>query len=497
MSLLHNKEEIISLFERNFGKCVAIERLRGGGSNREYYRLRSDSVSIIGVYGCDIRENDIFVRLDNLLAQEGINVPGVIAFSPDKKYYLLEDLGDIQLMSLLKLENGKEYARKALGELIKMQLIPEKKWADLVGFPPFSERLVRWDLNYFKYDFLKPSGIIFDEEKLEDDFDLMLNHLTSKGIISGFMYRDFQSRNIMVKDGSLYFIDFQGARKGPVVYDAVSFIWQAKAPFSYSEREELEEYYITRYGSCISEQRIKSCKTATEIEDIARNEGGGENKTEESLRSQMELISVFRTLQVLGAYGFRGLIEKKPHFIESIPYAIRNLKYLGSKGRLKLFPEIERISGILYEEYEKVSKIEKHEKTNLTLTVNSFSYKKGYPEDKSGNGGGFMFDCRGLHNPGRYEEYKHKTGRDKEVIEFLEAEKETSKFVERAIKIVEPSVRRYIERGFTSLQVGFGCTGGQHRSVYCSEKFAHTIKEKYPGVTVRLIHREQEIEENL
>lgn len=281
-------------------------------------------------------------------------------------------------------------------------------------------------------------------------------------MINGLMYRDFQSRNIMVKEGNFFFIDFQGGRKGPLAYDAVSFIWQAKAPFNIKEREELEEFYI----------------------GLLKEKGYDETK----IRNQINSILLLRTLQVLGAYGYRGLIEKKQHFIDSIPPALDNLKYLKEKGLLIEYPEIEKIANEL-----KKDRFEKVVPKDFTLQIFSFSYKKGYPEDKTGNGGGFMFDCRAIHNPGRYEEYKSLTGRDPEVIEFLENGEESKKFIQTAVDLVIPSIETYLRRGFTSLQVGFGCTGGQHRSVYCAEKFAEKIHELYPEVTILVNHREQSI----
>ena len=462
MADIEYKEILSDLFIKEYGTSPEIKLLSGGGSPRRYYRLTSGDVSAVGVIGQDAYENDVFLRLDRVLEKSGLNVPHIIIVSDDGICYLLEDLGDVSLFELLKGDNKMELAKGALETLIKIQDIPESEWAEAVGYAPFSERLVRWDLNYFKYDFLKPAGILFDEEKLEDDFDRMVKLLTSDEMIEGLMYRDFQSRNIMVKDDKLWLIDFQGARKGPVVYDAVSFIWQAKAPFSFEERRELSEFYIKRL-----EER-----------------GHGQN----IIKKQFGLLLVFRTLQVLGAYGFRGLIEKKAHFLESIPYAIANLEYLRNNTFLAGFPELERISAKLsLQDFG----FEKEENGVLHLKVVSFSYKKGYPEDRSGNGGGFMFDCRAIHNPGRYEEFKDKTGKDREVIEFLEKGGEAEDFVEDAVKLVVPSIERYLKRGFTSLQVGFGCTGGQHRSVYCAERFAKEISGLFPQVKVELEHREQ------
>ena len=456
-------EGLKKLFFEKYGEIPEITRITGGGSPRQYYRMKTDRISVVGVIGEEVKENKTFLELDDCLKQSRINVPDIISISSDLKSYLLEDLGDISLFSLLNAEGKMKLSKKALSDLVKIQSLPEKLWEGKVGHNPFSERLVKWDLNYFKYDFLKPAGIEFDEEKLEDDFERMVKELSPSNMIHGFMYRDFQSRNIMVKDHKFWFIDFQGARKGPVVYDAVSFIWQAKAPFSFAEREDLGEYYAREWAKL--------------------------GVKEENIISQMKPMMVFRTLQVLGAYGFRGLIEKKSHFIESLPYAVSNLKYLKEKRRTVNYPEIERIIDRLVDKY--LGGREKQEDV-LTLRVFSFSYKKGYPEDKSGNGGGFMFDCRAIHNPGRYEEYKKLTGKDKEVIEFLEKTDEASSFVRHAINIVSPSVERYLKRGFTSLVVGFGCTGGQHRSVYCAEEFGKQISQMFPRINVIIKHREQE-----
>ncbi|MCH5241339.1 MAG: phosphotransferase [Muribaculaceae bacterium] len=465
------KEDILlsdlrELFVNVFGIDPLIKKITVGGSPRLYYRLTHDQFSMVGVISEDVRENEIFFRLDETLEDNGIKVPHIIAISKDKKTYLIQDLGDTTLFSLLESQGPQriKWGKMALKSLIEIQTLPEKEWITRVGYGPFSPRLIRWDLNYFKYDYLKPSGIIFNEDKLEDDFDKLVKDFTGCPTL-GFMYRDFQSRNIMWNEDKLWFIDFQGARKGPIVYDAVSFIWQAKAPFTLEERAYLEDYYLQEL-----------CKVIDE--DL------------NSLRQQFKRMLIFRTLQVLGAYGFRGLIERKSHFLESIPYALGNLNYLRKNGYLHDYPEIERIAEVLEKENQTVE--EKFE-DGLTLSVFSFSYKKGYPEDLSGNGGGFMFDCRAIHNPGRYEEYRTKTGRDQDVIEFLERTNESGEFVNNAINIVKGSIERYLKRGFTSLHVGFGCTGGQHRSVYCAEKFAEKISKMYPKIKVKVFHREQGI----
>lgn len=460
-------ERLIDLSTDIFDKTPVISSLSGGGSPRRYYRLQTDSESLIGVVSEDTEENGRYFNVSGFLTTAGINAPQIVAVSPDKNCYLLEDLGDNMLFDVLKREENLKItlSQQSLKELVRIQTLPKVVWAGKVGYKPFSKRLVAWDLNYFKYDFLKPASIEFDEELLEDDFERLSNELMGKEVTIGLMYRDFQSRNIMVKDGNLWFIDFQGAREGPVAYDAVSFIWQAKAPFTFEERERLTKYYA---------------------EIFSKAAGVDENR----IMDQMEVMEVFRTLQVLGAYGFRGIIQKKPHFLESIPFAISNLKYLKECGRLRNYPEIERIAGLLSE--DKYAK-EVLREGKLRVNVYSFSYKKGYPEDKTGNGGGFMFDCRAIHNPGRYAEFKNLTGRDHSVITFLEKESEAGDFVKNCFRLVSPSVETYLKRGFTSLQVGFGCTGGQHRSVYCAEMFSKIIKDNFPEVDVILTHREQQI----
>lgn len=463
-----NEEILKTLFHTAFQEEPAeITRLAGGGSDRQYYRLRNKKRTSIGVVGEDIRENETFLALDSMLEKEGVCVPHVFAVSDDSKFYLLQDVGDICLLSLFDTDLGLDYAKKALDDLVEIQLIPEEKWERLVSNCPFSGRLVKWDLNYFKYDFLKVAGIDFHEERLEDDFEKLTHQLTASDMLKGLMYRDFQSRNIFFDEGKLWYIDFQGARLGPVVYDAVSLIWQAKAPFDFSERGQLQEYYSMKMSE----------KTGIPFLEISH---------------QFDKMIVFRTLQVLGAYGFRGLIEKKAHFIESVPKVVANLTYLRQNGYLDELEEIKRVSEHI-ERWEEERRNKTLKEDGLTVRVGSFSYKKGYPEDVSGNGGGFMFDCRALHNPGRFEEYKNLTGLDNKVKDFLKATPEAEEFIKNCLDVVKPSVERYLSRGFTSLQVGFGCTGGQHRSVYCAEEFSKALKEIFPDIRIIVQHREQDV----
>jgi hypothetical protein len=322
-------------------------------------------------------------------------------------------------------------------------------------------RSVMWDLNYFKYCFLKITGLEFQEDELENAFVRFADQLL-RFASSTFMYRDFQSRNVMVLNDEISFIDFQGGRRGPLAYDVASFLWQAKAQYPVDLKNHLIEVYL--------DELMK-------IYPMDAND----------FRQQLKLFVLFRTLQVLGAYGFRGYIERKAHFLESVPFAIENLKDMlidwpGEKDYL-----YDVLSDMVH--LPRFKKIEPRD--YLTIKVYSFSYKKGIPEDLTGNGGGFVFDCRAVHNPGKYDEYKKLTGMDQPVKDFLEKDGEILEFLKNAKALVEPSVERYIKRGFSDLMMSFGCTGGQHRSVYSAQKMAEYLAGKY-GVKVELIHREQQ-----
>lgn len=460
-------ELIAALYDLTYGVPPEIYALPSSGGDRRYFRLSSPSrESVIGVWSGNLRENKAFVELAGRFRGCGVRVPEILASDLEAGVCIQEDLGDVSLLSLLGGEGRIPLSGECLRSLARMQTLPASEWDDCVMNAPFSRRQVMWDLNYFKYEFLKTTGIEFDEERLEDDFETLAEILMSTpDSMNGFMYRDFQSRNVMVKGGVPYFIDFQAGRRGPLVYDAVSFLWQARAGFPDSERRLLLRIYAAELA------KYRDVK-----EDVVLNE--------------VEKMSLFRTLQVLGAYGFRGLVEKRSQFIISIPGAIANLRDMLGGEVLGLMPELRRVASELSESRYAAGP----HSGRLKVQVFSFSYKKGYPEDLTGNGGGFMFDCRGMHNPGRYDEYKPLTGLDRPVIDFLESAGEVSGFVEKAVEIVSPVVKRYIDRGFSNLQVGFGCTGGRHRSVYCAEHFASSIAGMYPEAEVRIIHREQGME---
>ncbi len=456
-------------------KVVATTELSASGSNRKYYRLQGDGTSIIGVEGTSVDENRAFIQMAKHFQSQGLPVPRFLGQSIDGLFYIQEDLGDSLLFDFIAegrktgvfCETEKELLRKTMQLLPKVQVLGAEGFDFSVCYPQpeFNERSILWDLNYFKYCFLKSTGIEFQENKLEDDFVRFSNILMHTNT-NTFMYRDFQSRNVMVKDGEPFFIDFQGGRRGPLYYDVASFLWQAKAKYSDELREELLDVYLKALGELMPVD-------------------------EQGFRTQLKHFVLFRTLQVLGAYGYRGYFEKKPHFLQSIPFAIQNLREILHDE----VPEYAYLLDILREMTVLKQFSEVDIKKPLVVKVYSFSYKKGIPNDNSGNGGGFVFDCRAVNNPGKYERYASLTGLDEPVIHFLEEDGEILTFFENAKSLVDASVKRYKDRGFTNLMVSFGCTGGRHRSVYSAQKMAEHINRQF-GVEVQLIHREQNIEQH-
>lgn len=471
-----NTELLAQLYQSYTGEApTSIEPLPGAGSNRKYFRLKGKE-SLIGVYGTSTEENRAFIYMARHFSQKGLPVPRILAEAPDQSAYLQDDLGDTSLFQLIK--QGRESGnfsdeetnilKRTIRLLPQIQFEGSKDMDFSYCYPlaTFNRRSILWDLNYFKYCFLKATGLEFQENLLEDDFERMADTLLQIEP-QVFMYRDFQSRNIMIRKEKPYFIDFQGGRKGPFYYDVASFLWQAKANYPDSLRQELLDEYLDAlrpYHAIDKEQFLTTLRH----------------------------FVLFRTLQVLGAYGFRGYFEKKAHFIQSVPYAIENLRQLLETD----FPEYPYLCLMLRKLTELPQFASIRNRRKLTVRVMSFSYKKGIPEDPSGNGGGYVFDCRAVHNPGKYEQYKQLTGRDKPVIDFLEQDGEILQFLEHVDALADAHVQRFLERGFTNLSICFGCTGGQHRSVYSAEHVAHHLNEKF-GVRIRLIHREQHIEQIL
>lgn len=467
-------QQLISLFTSHTGQAgPTLEALPSSGSNRKYFRISTDKISLIGVYGESHEENQAFIHLANHFQRQGLNVPKVVAVSGDEMCYLQEDLGDTVLFDLIRggrttgvfSHEEKELLHKAISLLADFQYLGARDldFSICYPLPVFNHRSVMWDLNYFKYSFLKTTGMDFREDLLENDFEKMAG-LLLKDPTDTFMYRDFQSRNVMLVDGNPYFIDFQGGRKGPVYYDVASFLWQAKANFPAELRDEL----ITTY--------ISSLRKFRPVDEV-------------SFLQQLRQFVLFRTLQVLGAYGFRGYFEKKPHFIQSVPFALNNLRELLKDG----FDEYPYLSRILIE-MSNLKQFADTRKRELEVRVYSFAYKKGIPDDPSGNGGGYVFDCRAINNPGKYERYNNVTGLDEPVIKFLEEDGELVTFLDTLYPLIDQHVKRYQERNFTNLMISFGCTGGQHRSVYAAQHMAEHISGQF-GVKVSLIHREQNLEQ--
>jgi aminoglycoside/choline kinase family phosphotransferase len=457
-----------SLFERWAGAPAgSLTALPRAGSNRVYYRITGGGKSAIGAFGSDPRENRAFLTLAACLRKNGVAAPEIYAEASDGLHYLQEDLGNLSLFAVLHTPEAPGLLQQAMTQLARMQVKGAQgfDWSNAYPTGTFDERTVLFDLHYFKYNFLKFIKTGFDEWQLEDDFGKLAAWLLQCPK-DYFMYRDFQSRNIMVHHGTLRFIDFQGARRGPLAYDVASFLFQSRAQFSDVQRETLLHHYID---------------SVEKLTPVNRND----------LTEQFYTFGFFRGLQTLGAYGYRGLFEKKALFRQSIPATLENLQALIRSGKLDhlktgyLFQLINSLhfsgEGFPPENPEK-----------LTVTVHSISFRNGYPDDTTEHGGGFVFDCRALINPGASPQFQHLTGRDKAVAGYLAQQPEVEAFLQHTFAILDRSVMRYMERGFTHLSVAFGCTGGQHRSVYCAEQTAAYLAGKY-NVDIRLIHREQHV----
>ncbi len=462
-----------SLFARHFG--IAPEKvvpIAASGSNRRYFRISAGTFSAVAVQGTEAAENRAFIAFSEHFRKQGLPVPEIYGVSRDGLCYLQEDLGDVSLFSRL---DDRQAVLRTVALLPKVQVLGARGLDFSLCWPlsAFDRRSVFFDLDYFKYCFLKPSGIDFDENRLQDEFELLADELL-KSPADYFMYRDFQSRNIMLRDGQPYLIDYQGGRKGPLEYDLASFVWQAKAAFPEAFREELVETYLEALSALVPVDR-------------------------ELFRRRLGFFVLFRTLQVLGCYGFRGLVEKKAHFISSIPFALDNLSAILEGPSVEPFPYLAGLLSELVRKRPGSAKCAELPSETvpgvLYIDVMSFSYRKGIPDDLSGNGGGYVFDCRGMDNPGRYAEYRNLTGLDRPVIEFLEARAEVDKFLSHALPLVDAHAECFLERGLSHLSVFFGCTGGQHRSVYCAEHAAAHLKEKFGDrIRVRLVHRERGME---
>ncbi len=468
-------EKLHNLYESHFGEKVTISApVPPSGSARRYVYLTSENHTAVGSFAPDLQENEAFFTFTRHFKNRGLNVPELYAVAEDKRYYLQENVGRQALYDLLPAAGEKFHERlidlykKSLAALAKMQITGGKNLDYSVAYPraAFDRQSMLWDCNYCKYYFLKPAGAAFNEQDLEDDFQRLINFLTTADS-DFFLFRDFQSRNILIQNNEPYFIDYQGGRKGALQYDVASLLYQAKANLSETLRENLLDFYLSE------------AEKLTAIDATA-------------FKKHYYAFVLLRQIQVLGAYGLRGLTEGKSHFIKSIPFALRNIQHLFMSGKIELdLPVLKAIFSNLNQNFMPQNKEENAAK-NLTVTVQSFSYKKsGIPQDPSGNGGGFVFDCRFIHNPGRYAPYKKLSGLDRPVIDFLRSKSTIDTFVQNALRITDEAVENYLARDFASLMISYGCTGGQHRSVYSAEATAQHLREKY-GVKVILRHLEKE-----
>ncbi|HZI52919.1 MAG TPA: RNase adapter RapZ [Chitinophagaceae bacterium] len=462
---------------------VSLDVLPQSGSERRYFRIFDHHHSVIGTYGANIKENDTFIYFSKQFRQKELSVPEILAVSNDKQFYLQEDFGNTSLLNKLE-ESGftpdvYQLFKKSLDALARLQVKGDKglDYEQCLTNKEFGKQAIMADLLYFKYYFLDALRKPYDKQKLMDDFDALSNYLTHTEY-KYFMFRDFQSRNIMITpaggDGmgeAVHFIDYQGGMKGAPQYDVASMLWQARANLPDQWKYDLLEDYIDAFENII-----------------------GQSVNRNIFQSQYNGYVLIRLLQVLGAYGFRGLFERKAQFLTSIPLALRNLKefYLNQSLGI-VVPEFSRVLNLCVSDeiINQFTPVQASEKTPLIVKIKSFSYKNGVPPDTSGNGGGFVFDCRGLLNPGRIEYFKTLTGRDKEVKDYLEQQTKMTEFLNSVFDIVDISVEDFIKRDFESLSVCFGCTGGQHRSVYAADALARHLKNKFK-VRIELQHLVQD-----
>src|SRR5229473_1710398 len=465
------------LFEQHFHSPVGrMQPLQGelGGSGRKIIRLASEKLSAIGIL-YDVREENVaFLEFSRHFRRHGLPVPEIYAEDLSEGAYLEEDFGDTTLFEFLsKNRVGENIApqaveayRKVVGVLPRFQIEAGHDLNYEVCYPrsSFDRQSISWDLNYFKYYFLRLAGIPFNEQALEDEFECLTNFLLSANC-DYFLYRDFQSRNIMLVSGEPFFLDYRGGRKGALQYDIASLLYDAKADLPPQLRQELLDLYIEKLSGFTGVER------------------------ETFLEFYYAYVYV-RILQALGAYGFRGFYERKAHFLQSVPYALKNLRWLLHHVELpiELPPLMGAFQSMLAS--EKLQGLA-NEAENLVVRIFSFSFHRGVPRDESGHGGGFVFDGRSLPNPGREERFKALTGKDAPVIDYLTHPESVHQFLASVMSLVDASVSSYRQRGFKNLMVSFGCTGGQHRSVYLAEQLAKHFRATN-GVEVAVRHLELE-----
>ena len=475
------KEEIEKLF-KTFSTAIitAIEKLPQSGGDRAYFRINTAEKNFIATYSTNFKETETFLYLSEHFKNASVPVPDVYAMNDAGTLYIQEDFGTVSLLDTLEKEglnnHTKALFKKTLKALAALQVNGDKNldYAQCITGREFGRQAILSDLLYFKYYFLDTLKIPYDKEKLGNDLHALSEYLNNTDH-KYFMFRDFQSRNVMVKNNEVFFIDYQGGMKGALQYDVASLLWQAKAGLSDEWKKELLDYYI--------ECAEKEIGQPIEIK---------------SFLSQYNGYVLIRLLQVLGAYGFRGLFERKAHFLTSIPLALHNLKGFLQKNKMGInVPEFERMLKLVTTDdvIVRFEPLKADADTPLVVRLKSFSFlKTGYPKNVSDNGGGFVFDCRGILNPGRINEHKQQTGRDKPVQNYLTAKTRMDEFLTGVFSVVDISVEDYIKRNFEHLEINFGCTGGQHRSVYAADETARHLRNKY-GVKTEVLHLEQNFED--
>ena len=478
-------ESISALYKKWKGRPAdSLEMLPQSGSERRYFRLfarlpegQGNNESVIGTYGANLKENETFLYFTKEFRKKNLPVPEIFIVSDDNKFYLQEDFGDVSLLNLLESDGFTDSVydlfKKSLVTLAELQVKGDEgmDYEKCLTNKEFGKQAIMADLLYFKYYFLDALRKPYDKQKLLDDFEALSNYLTHTEL-KFFMFRDFQSRNVMVgQENSLHFIDYQGGMKGAPQYDVASMLWQARAKLP----DEWKKNLLTDYIDALDDITLASVD-----KNIFRNQYNG--------------YVLIRLLQVLGAYGFRGLFERKAQFLTSIPLALNNLKWFFENQHIGIaVPEFRKVLGLCTsdEVINQFIPLQANEETPLIVKVNSFSYRNEIPMDNSGNGGGFVFDCRGIANPGRIEKFKTMHGRDKSVKDFIEQETRMYEFLNSIYNIVDITVEDYIRRGFESLMISFGCTGGQHRSVYAADALARHLKNKFK-VKIELNHLVQD-----
>jgi aminoglycoside/choline kinase family phosphotransferase len=457
---------------------TAIDKLPQAGSERHYFRIHTAGKNYIATYGANIKENETFIYFSGHFTKKKLATPQLFCINTERDIYIQEDFGDVSLLNRLEEQGYAEPVytlyKESLHQLALLQVKghEELNYKKCLTNTSFGKQAIMADLLYFKYYFLDALRRPYDKQKLIDDFEALSNYL-SHTEYKFFMFRDFQSRNIMIKEnGSVGFIDYQGGMKGAPQYDVASLLWQAKANLPDEWKHHLLEDYITSFETIVEE---------TVDRDV--------------FRSQYNGYVLIRLLQVLGAYGFRGLFERKAHFLTSIPLALQNLKWFINNQSLGIaVPEFKKVLELCISEevIQEFTPVQATAETPLVVTINSFSFiKTGYPKDETANGGGFVFDMRGILNPGRFDDYKHLSGLDKPVKDFLEQQTKMPDFLNSVYSIIDIAVEDYIKRGFESLVINFGCTGGQHRSVYAAEAIARHLRNKFK-VKIVLNHTNKE-----